>query len=648
MNPILKSQGSKTDNGDDPRASYKEFCMHHDVCVEYTLCMLEDCFNMNPSYGQTDYGRDRSTIVRRFSHEGLSFLTKTLPSLFDSILCYLESGVSDYPSYKIKKGAKYPVFLQQLIAPIYENPYDAHAVLCMGQLYQICVAFKKLKGPYKPGVLIKQLDEFVRVDQSLIDCDWKSGKYDSVLDKAAHLIYQIFGDYDPMDIRNSEDLIPRPGPGATNTPTKKRDRFHPTRFYTQLSEFPPLEWHTCENLSYRGHKGKLIGQDELPTCIIKTLGTVTSRFKFVFKTVGKARGICIEELEMQWLQQALRRMLYAFTEKHDLTKDYVSFTRQNINALLALESSAKRLDLATIDMSEASDRISIELVERVFNKCPKLLKALVTLSSRIIELPEEYDAKNLLFINKFAPMGSALCFPVMGLVHFVLIKSILAEVMPLHINDIPVYVYGDDIIVSSAYVETVYSTLPAFGMKLNEGKSFYKSAFRESCGMNAYNGIDITPVRLKSVVHTYPSAVDVVSALKYESAFHKKGYAMTAAFIRSQLHACPDVKAKAFPYVGPESPVLGWIRESKGDASSFKSYQHLKRRWVVEYQRYEYRSRVIVDLLDDVSPFMVAGDGYLRALTQKPLPFSGNKIEELPLTQNVKWAWLPDSAFCRF
>jgi len=428
--------------------------------------------------------------------------------------------------------------------------------------------------------------------------------------------------------------------------------------------FPNDDWYSPHPLNYKGFKGSIIQNassvEHTKPNLLKKGKLLTSRFKFVHKTFGKPRCICIEQLEMQWLQQALRGALYDLIETHPLTKGFVSFTDQSINGLLALRASdpvpkldysslpsyvSSYMQLATIDMSAASDRISRDLVISLFIDCPQLLKALLTLSTRIIELPKEVSPnRRYLFAKKFAPMGSALCFPVMGLIHFALVKSIISSVSPQHINDIPVWVYGDDIIVPCKYADAVFSLLPKFGMKLNESKSFVKSRFRESCGVNAYKGIDITPVRFKSIVHNPLSVNDVVTALQNEAVFFKKGYKATAAFIRSEITARPELMAKKLPIVGPESFILGWIREDQDAYVNMCQLSMFRRRWKSDLQRYHYKVRVVVDLLDD-SPPIDDCEYYLRKQVMHT-PFA-RKIDGSPLRLSIQWRWLPDSAFCR-
>lgn len=643
---------SLSDYGVSSNDSYKNFCISHSKMCDYTIAIMTDINNMNPLYGTADLAKDCKTVQRRFLHEGLPFLTKTLPNLYDRLLTYLEDGDSVYPSFKIKHGAKYPVFLQKLFAPIYEDHTSDNAVICMEHLYQLCVPFKKLKGPYKQGVLVEQLDKFVATDRSLLFNKWTYPSEDefSILNKARHLIGSVLKGIDPNDPNQSKNFLPRPGPGATNSPTKPHERYRPHVRYHQLRPFDLAEWYDSSSLNYRGSRGILLDENGIPADrheAITASSLLTSRFKFVHKDFGKARGICIEQLEIQWLQQAVRMGLTAIIENHPLTKGYVNFTDQSINGLLALQASSisSVVKRATIDMSEASNRISRKLVEYVYGENKELLLTLLCLSTRVIELPQDLSpTKKFLETNMFAPMGSAICFPVMGLLHYAIVKAIISTYSQRHINDVEVWVFGDDIIIPQEHAEKVFEVLPAFGMKLNRDKSFVKSLFRESCGVHAYNGRNITPVRFKSIVHDPLSVNDVVSALRSEYALFKKGYLETAKLIRSEILSQRDVKAECFPVVGPESPVLGWIRD-QGDATIGKNYHFLRRRWNKNYQRYLYKARVIVEIKPDDIPPICEDEYYLRK--QVINPTFAKVIGESPRGFTTRWCWLPDSAFSR-
>lgn len=54
-------------------------------------------------------------------------------------------------------------------------------------------------------------------------------------------------------------------------------------------------------------------------------------------------------------------------------------------------------------------------------------------------------------------------------------------------------VYGDDIIVSPSVYSKLVRLLRFFGFRVNHDKSFHEGPFRESCGKDWFNGVDVTP-----------------------------------------------------------------------------------------------------------------------------------------------------------
>jgi hypothetical protein len=567
--PEKPTSSQKTLGVSAEKANLKEFLKDSDDVLSYLEAILADIFDNLTHYRQADWNRDLATLRRRFHHEGLSFATQTLPDLFIQFLNYLEGGTPSYPSFKLTKDGKHPVFLRQLFAKVCECLDNGESCTStMQALYQLCHAFKKYRGPYKHCTLQKQLWSFVEDDISLRYIDYFSDPLYPLVVVARAYVKDIIGDLSPEF--DAEHFVPVPGPGAVNTPRRKNVRYRPHVLYKQLDDvFPYEDW-------FYSHPWDIV-TDPKGFKSLERIDAPSSRFTFVPKTYAKPRGICIEELETQYLQQSIKRALYHRLETHPLTKGRVNFTSQDINRKLALTASQTR-EFATLDMSAASDRVSRTLVRYLFHDCPDMVDALMATSTRTITLPDGYiDFPADFPCQKFAPMGSATCFPVMALVHFVIIKAILAlSKLPLHlIRD--VYVYGDDIIVRSECVDLIYETLPKFGMKFNTDKSYVNSYFRESCGMHAYKGEEITPEYMKYIPLSHSPRNVVLSLLSTEARLFQKGFRRTAALIRLKLSKVSCVRGYDFPFVRPKSPVLGWIREDRD--APFCRHIGLKRRF---------------------------------------------------------------------
>lgn len=607
---------------------FKQFYSTSNDVIVYMIALLDDFAEILPEvYSKAAHLRDISYLTKRYEAEGLSFVTLTLPKLAEGLLEYLETGQGRYPSFKLRTGTDYPVFLQQLFRHAYQKT-SAHHCKCVELIYQFSVAFSKFKGPYKESVLLKQLQDFVSVDEELDKIDWFD--YDSfpILERARVIIEELFENF------SLDDARPRPGPGATNTPVAKHMRYRPHRLYTQIDDvLPYVEFFNVNEVD-------VINQTKFYRELYQSKRhQPRARFKYVPKKAGKARGISIEENEMQYFQQAFKHAMYSYLEGHPYTSGCINFTEQVVNATLALLSS-ESLEFATLDMKEASDRVARELVSWLFQNTV-LHDILMALSTKWIDLPDLGEGEQSLYTRKFAPMGSGLCFPVMACVHWALCTAILQ----LFSSTCPakkVFVYGDDILVPSEDAELIFKWLPSFGMKLNKQKSFYRSHFRESCGTHAYKGKDITPVYFKFTPQKTISSA--MSCIANECTMHSKGYRHVAMALRKAIRESHG----DLPYVNVNSPIFGFKRIDVREPSNFYSLR-TKRAWT-HIHRCEpnmsdlFRVRVVVTPSECDEP-PTENECYLRhVLTKAHARWIGGE----PLDVFTKWQYVSYPQLCGY
>jgi hypothetical protein len=97
-----------------------------------------------------------------------------------------------------------------------------------------------------------------------------------------------------------------------------------------------------------------------------------------------------------------------------------------------------------------------------------------------------------------------------------------------------VRVFGDDIIVPLDCSDTTQEALGDLGFKVNTAKTFSEGNFRESCGVDAYDGYDVTKVScLTSPDVTRPESI--VSSVDTHNNFFDRGYLCSAEFIKSTV-----------------------------------------------------------------------------------------------------------------
>lgn len=530
-------------------------CNSLDVIGQHYEALLRDALRIfKGRYSCADYTRDAATVKWRLHVEGITFATKRLPDLATAMFRSLETGCTSLPQFSKKRGTEHPAFLGRLFSLVFCNPDENLRTEGLNFLYNFLVSFKKLKGDYPQKVIRKFFSGFVKVDRDLARIDFHAKELRPVLEDVRQQFLHFVEVTDLLGL--IEASTPQPGPGATNRPTEKHMRYRPHVRYNQIERVFQYEDWFYPNWYYA-----FISDGVHNGLYNFTVNSPMARFKAVPKTYGKPRGVCIEENEMQVFQQLVRKAFYKAIELY--FGDKIALRKQSVNAELALNSSASGTH-ATIDESEASDRIARELVKNATSLVPKIWTILDALASKYVIPPIEVkdEFPDPIKLNKFAPMGSALCFPVMSLIHMFLIKAIIrAHCSSFTTHDLnEIYVYGDDIILPVKYTELVYRELPKYGMKLNTDKSFYRSKFRESCGVHAYNGVDITPVYVKHVPnHNLSDAKASVFAV--ESQLFKKGLYNAAKLHRDLIRTAYG----EYPYVPEGLSLAGFVRPPTGD-----------------------------------------------------------------------------------
>lgn len=487
--------------------------------------------------------KDKKLITNRLESEGIGFVTKTLPKFGKHFDSALQTGKFTPTSFfrRMNKGTL-PCFMQGLVQLVFDsdgyllhNP-DSTAIR---YIRQVCYMFYKLEGDYGKDLEDACIDDFVNVDKNLCECDTVTPKTAGCLDLASNFITRLFTGFDHGDI------LPRPGPGQTADKIPHWDRYKPHVKYTTLHEKYPYY-----KYFYNNPKHLLDSVRDYMSLPTETTGC--SRLALVPKDSRGPRIICMEPHEYMWLQQGLGRSMMDWIERHPLTRGQVNFTDQTVNGGLAL-SSSKSGRYATLDMKEASDRISMNLIDILFDGVPLLKEALFALSTKHILLPDGSKLEK----RKFAPMGSALCFPVMSIVHY----ALGVAAMQLQHRGRPhefrrnLWVYGDDIIVNQKYAQALLDQFPIYGLKFNVDKSCTEGKFRESCGVDAYDGINVTPQRVKTCTIQRGNPKSITRVLAICNNLFKRGYLQTAQIWKNHIEAYMG----SFPYVSEDSGVLGWI-----------------------------------------------------------------------------------------
>jgi len=489
------------------------------------------------AYPKVELCRDIEEIRHRASHEGIQFLTRTCPSYAKAVDTALASGaVLQVRGFQCRGRTPLPLFLGWWLAQIFDSfgceRSDASAD-ALSKLRQTLYLFYKLELPIDTDQANDVINLFRDTDSRLPD---KMPALDStmswIVSEAKNLIHRVLAPVDPLGI----DFVPRHGPGSVATGEKCYEKPFFKRIYSRLEKSFPLADYFFFNYSHLCDRIQ-----DLETYESRESGT--AKVVLVPKDSRGPRLISCEPLELQWIQQGLMRSMVKAISRHPMTSSQVNFVDQTINRRLALEGSLGR-PVATLDMKEASDRVSLCLVERLFPRT--WFDALYACRSSATRLP----SGEVVMLKKFAPMGSAVCFPVESLVFWALSVAVIMNTNP----DISrwnacsqVFVFGDDLIVPLKDQEKVRHHLPKLDLLFNDGKCCVAGSFRESCGCDAYKGIDVTPLRIKCTWDPHLAGMAYPSWVSYHNEACRRGLFGLADLIAGAIQ-----RVKRTPYSSTE------------------------------------------------------------------------------------------------
>lgn len=562
---------------------------HVEVYLDLTTCLVgHDPLGTSTS---KDLSRDIETLRSRTSEEGLSFLTKALPTLGKALDRGLITGQLVVPrGWKLDRTRSRPAFMQAYFSCLFGDDgalLDEPDPAAVKHLRQVLFLSYKLEVPYSKKEESIVVDNFIRTDAALgLDSDTSLDV--PLVETASYIARDIFRVFDPKDI------FPQHGPGAVASGERLDAKWRFSRLYRGIHQkYPYYDYFVAG------------GAREIADRLgwyrsLQRLETGTAKVVLVPKDSRGPRLISAEPLEYQWIQQGLGRKLARFLESHWLTGGQVNFTDQTINQRLALESSRTR-EFATLDLKDASDRVSLALVRKVFQHTPELLACLEACRTTSTKLPDG----SVIDLKKFAPMGSALCFPVEALIFWVVIVAAVyqAGLSPRQATSREdlrnigkqVFVYGDDIVVPTDWALVSMQALESVGLVVNRDKSCITGYFRESCGTDAFRGVVVTPARVRTPWTGHRSdGAAYASWVSLGNLMVAKGYPGAFRFIRELVERAYG----KVPYGTSNAAYPCWIVErpaaaTAGNRGAFRA------RFSSDYQRVEfYVPRVIPRRVD--------------------------------------------------
>ncbi|DAD50930.1 RNA-directed RNA polymerase [ssRNA phage SRR6049586_1] len=201
-------------------------------------------------------------------------------------------------------------------------------------------------------------------------------------------------------------------------------------------------------------------------------------------------------------------------------------------------SASKSGELCTIDLTSASDTISINLVKLLLPR--EWFSALNSVRSTHTLVKGKWVR-----LEKFSSMGNGFTFE--------LETAIFAAITLTACRGNPnVYVYGDDIIAPVEHASDVIGALRFFGFTPNADKTFVDGPFRESCGGDFFSGVAVRPFLLKELPSEPQDFITIANGIRRLALNNGQNPTRFARLRRSWFRCLDNIPSTIRRCRGPE------------------------------------------------------------------------------------------------
>lgn len=587
--------------------------------------------------------RDLATVKSRYQERGMEYLTILLPRFGKDLEQSLELGWIANASFSgfTRRGGRYhdrrPAFLGDLFNLIFDTDgtlLELPSWKAIRAIRQICGFHGKLKELCSVDRIHDAYRQYISVDSQISSAVATSADFEQFADISHKLWGYAIGQI-AVDVQT--EIVPKHGPGAVADKLTSNGKYRDLSWTERLDRYFPIERYVIPGFSFF---------EELNDFPLFSPGQEPpSRVIPVPKTMEKPRLIAAEPAHLQKVQQGILTVMTKRLGNHP----NIGWLDQTRNRKLAHRASKDRM-LSTLDLSEASDRVSLRLVKNLIKFNEYFLGVTLAARSQTAQLP----TGEKIHLRKFASMGSAMTFPIESMVFWTIVVMgacrFRGEYLPSNelLKELreDASVYGDDIIVPVNYTHSVSELLEAFGLKVNRSKSFTDCHFRESCGAEFYNGHDVTIVRARKGIPENRQHVEELTSFVAMRNLYANAYGPTRFVEILDEHIEGLIP---FPVGFPETPAL--VKCSKYDyldkpfvegvdLNRSNNFNNGTYKWQASMQRLLVRACAPVYRKKD-DPL----DGYgalLKALTT-PFQEDRNHLKRAgrPVSATLKHGWYP-------
>jgi len=494
----------------------------------------------------------KSTLARVYS-EGASFIRVTLPQFGKALDQGLVSGRLLCPAgFALKRGTLLPKYLHSVISRV----WDPETAMLKSDACEDSIQFLRqwflLDSKLFSEPTVQQRNKAVQgFKDRMANLRKKKIQTDH---PALVLAKSIIG----IVLRRLDLQLIEPGhgPGSVAEGLDREQRWEFLSWPAKAEREYPYHMYGAVSIRAILERGKGIPL---------THRSVT-RCCLVPKDFKGPRLISAESAATQFLQQGQMKKIMQYIDKHRLIRRSMRLNDQTFNQKRAERAYAACQ--ATLDLSDASDTISVPLFWYLFSEVPDLRRKLMSTRSDYLRFEDD-----LIKITAFAPMGSATCFPIESIIFWSLAMATVVMTSSVRVNRSKrnrsgrkptsdpllnwrnlrnaaemVAVFGDDIIVPDHALQPLLGTLQEIGCVPNMSKTCWTTPFRESCGTEWFRDRDVTVVRNRSYQYGALSRRNHPVLCDLQRKFFLHGYYETAETLKGwaiEMWPTPIISVKA-------------------------------------------------------------------------------------------------------
>lgn len=325
--------------------------------------------------------------------------------------------------------------------------------------------------------------------------------------------------------------------------SKKRSLDTLARKYTERLDATPSLLRLLHNSDFRA---AFEGWSEITAASFEDPRLVKGNILFTVPKNAEIDRVACKEPDLNlYCQKALGGHI-----RTRLRKAGINLNDQTRNQTLA--SQAFKRGYATIDLSSASDSLTVELVKQLVS--PDWFNLFMALRS-----PKTFIDGCSHENAMISSMGNGYTFELESLIFYsianAMSKTVAYKVGSGHLADAVVGIYGDDIIVHRRVARPLIAFLGWCGFKTNVKKSFVSGSFFESCGKHYYCGYDVSPFYIRE---PFSDISDLVLSLnQLRSWMIRTGVDLYETIEPTVVHSFFEVWSK-FTLLVPRSLWGGW------------------------------------------------------------------------------------------